>query len=226
MLRQIAVAVILALGLAVFAPAPASAAFEFYVRIQGPKPSKPSTTANLKAHGAAIAFEYTVPAVQTSSGGAGAGKVKFGDITIKDEMGPTSSFVPANSAAATTPSPKPGGAAAPALVREVVRVGCDGFDVQADFGRGPVRGVLASQSVDGSCIFGVVMPSAAANAIVRIGLRETPPGWSFNGQPQSKCMRSGDTLDGTLGGSPGIFSFQWGAARSVAMLPSGPCGKS
>jgi len=184
---------------------PAAAAYDFYVRIQGPKPSVPqSPNRNI----AVIAFSFSVIPPRDPSGNAITGKRTHGAITIATE--------PLNAAAITNLNP---------AMREIVTVGCQGFDVQADYGKGPVHGVLASQSVDGLCIFAVPMSAPAANAIVRIGLPDTPTGWSFNSQPQSKCIRSGDTLDGTLGASQDIFSFQWGPSRALLLAPAGPCGK-
>jgi hypothetical protein len=221
MTRQIALALALTLAIVGSHAAPATAAYEFYIRVQGPKPAKPTSTVAPK-HVAVIAFEFSVISPRDPASGQAIGKRQWGSITIVREA-PTSAAVPLVSTGLTAPtSPSPGANAS--LVHEIVTVGCDGLDVQADYGQGAVRGVLAAQSVDGLCIFGVSMPSQAANAIVRIGLTNTPPGWSFNSPPQSKCVHSGETLDGTLGASPAIFSFQWGAARSAA-LPPGPCGK-
>jgi hypothetical protein len=201
--------------------APAAAAYEFYIRIQGPKPTKPTSTVAPK-HVAVIAFEFSVVSPRDPASGQTTGRRQWGPITIVREAPSSAALALANAGFSPPTSPSPGANAG--MVREIVTVGCDGLDVQADYGQGAVRGVLAAQSVDGLCIFGVSMPSQSANAIVRIGLTNTPPGWSFNSPPQSKCVRSGETLDGTLGASPAIFSFQWGAARSGA-LPSGPCGK-
>lgn len=224
MTRHIALALALAGVLVGAARSPATAAYEFYVRIQGPKAVKPVTAAgNLKSHAPAIEFAQNVIALRDAATGQASGKRQYGQITISLEAGvlPGAAMVANPSPTATLAT---GAALAPGSVRELVTVGCAAFDVQADYGSGPVRGVLASQSVNGLCIFGVTMPSQSANAIVRIGLPTMPPGWSFNSQPQSKCVRSGETLDGTLDASPKIFSFQWGATHAVA-LPPGPCGK-
>jgi hypothetical protein len=221
MTRQIALVLALALAVAGSNAAPASASYEFYIRIQGPKPAKPTSTVAPK-HVAVIAFEFSVISPRDAASGQAIGKRQWGPITIVREAPTSTAAALVNAGLSAPTSPSPGANAG--MVHEIVTVGCDGLDVQADYGQGAVRGVLAAQSVDGLCIFGVSMPSQAANAIVRIGLTNTPPGWSFNSPPQSKCVHSGETLDGTLGASPAIFSFQWGAARS-AVLPPGPCGK-
>jgi hypothetical protein len=219
MTRQIVVV----FALAVFwlaGQTPACAAYDFYVRIQGPKPSLPQS-ANRNA--AVIAFSFSIVSPRDPSGNAITRKRTHGAITIVTE--------PLTTAAITSVSPgppsSPKGVGVPAAmeIHEIVTVGCQGFDVQADYGKGPVHGVLAGQSVDGLCIFAVPMTVPAANAIVRIGLPDTPPGWSFNSQAQSKCIRSGDTLDGTLGASQDIFSFQWGPSRAAMLAQAGPCGK-
>jgi hypothetical protein len=221
MTRQIALALAMALAVVGSHAAPAAAAYEFYIRIQGPKPAKPPSTVVSK-HVAVIAFEFSVTSPRDAASGQATGKRQWGPITIVREAPISAVVTIANAGISPLTSPSPGANAG--VLHEIVTVGCDGLDVQADYGQGAVRGVLAAQSVDGLCIFGVSMPSQSANAIVRIGLTNTPPGWSFNSPPQSKCVHSGETLDGTLGASPGIFSFQWGAARSGARL-AGPCGK-
>lgn len=200
---------------------PAHAAYEFYVRIQGPKPDQVQSPAIAHRNIAVIAFSFSVVSPRDPSSGV-TGKRTHGAITILTE--PSVSAAATNLNPVSPPSPKANATPAAVALREIVTVGCEGFNVQADYGKGPVRGVLASQSVDGLCIFAVPMSAPAANAIVRIGLPDTPAGWSFNSQPQSKCIRSGDTLDGTLGASQDIFSFQWGPARTP-MLPPGPCGR-
>ena len=222
MRKQIAVALMLACATGAACAAPAAAALEFYVRIQGPKPVSP-------AHGvrngslAHLSFESDVPAtIGSGTKGAGSGKMKFGEITITREAGPANALSAAIAAPQLGSSPP----SAPAtLVHQVVAVGCSAFDVQADFGKGPVKGALAGQSVDGVCIYAIPMTAAAQEAIVRVGLPDTPPGWSFNSQPQSKCVRSGETLDGTLAESQDIFSFMWSAHAANAMLPQSPCTK-
>ena len=196
---------------------PAQAANVFYVRIQGPKPVRAQAPGH--GGGAAIGFENNV-AVGSATGGLANGKTKSGEITITKEPTNVGSM---STAIAETQAARPLGSSAP-QIRETVTVGCAGFDVAADFGKGPVRGVLASQSVDGLCIFAVPMSAQTADAIVRVGLSGMPPGWSFNSQPQSKCVRSGDTLDGSLAETQSIFSFQWSLVRPVAM--GGPCGKT
>ncbi len=221
MTRQIALALAMALAVVGTHAAPAAAAYDFYIRIQGPKPTK-TTSAVVPKHVAVIAFEFSVVSPRDPASGQTTGKRQWGSITIVREAPTSAALALANAAVIPPTSPSPGVNAG--MVHEIVTVGCDGLDVQADYGQGAVRGVLAAQSVDGVCIFGVSMPSQSANAIVRVGLTNTPPGWSFNSPPQSKCVHSGETLDGTLGASPAIFSFQWEAARSGA-LPPGPCGK-
>lgn len=196
---------------------PVQAANVFYVRIQGPKPVRAQAPGH--GGGAAIGFENNV-ALGSATGGLANGKTKSGEITITKAP---ANAAPMSTSIAETQAAKPLGSSPP-LIRETVTVGCSGFDVAADFGKGPVRGVLASQSVDGLCIFAVPMSAQTADAIVRVGLSGMPPGWSFNSQPQSKCIRSGDTLDGSLAETQSIFSFQWSLIRPVAL--GGPCGKT
>ncbi|MBV8170872.1 MAG: hypothetical protein JO219_02965 [Candidatus Eremiobacteraeota bacterium] len=212
------VALLTACALAWCMAVPAAAASEFYIRIQGPKPVRvPALTG--RGGGAAIAFENDLT-IGSATGGAGTGKVKFGEITITKE--PKNSGALSSAIAGGSPESKPVNAAP--LMRQTVTVGCAGFEVQADYGKGPVHGVLASQSVDGLCIFAVPMSASPADAIVRVGLSSVPPGWSFNSQPQSRCIRAGETLDGALAETQAIFSFQWSPVRAAA--PGAPCGRT
>ena len=172
-----------------------------------------------------LSFESDVPAtIGSATKGAGSGKMKFGEITITKGVENAAVLGAAPVAAAQLASAPISGPAP--LVHQVVTVGCGGFDVQADFGKGPVKGALAAQSVDGVCIYTIPMTAAAQEAIVRVALPDTPPGWSFNSQPQSKCVRSGETLDGTLSESQDIFSFMWSPHATNAMLPQSPCAKT